>query len=106
VWVYAVIWLLSAFRTRGVRKPTSKFVAACPCPDGLAQDGTQGNDLYYLAPGVLVVGVTSVARERERVSLFVCSFPRATPPRRKALDLPFIYARRGSRCTMGGVAIR
>jgi hypothetical protein len=29
--------------------------------------------LYYLAPGVLVVGVTSVARERE--SLFVCSSP-------------------------------
>jgi hypothetical protein len=63
------------------------------------------HDLYYLAPGVLVVGVTSVARERERVSLFICSFPRATP-RRKALDLPFIDARRGSRCTMGGVAMR
>jgi hypothetical protein len=31
--------------------------------------------LYYLAQGVLVVGVTSVARERERVSLFVCSSP-------------------------------
>jgi hypothetical protein len=33
--------------------------------------------LYYLAPGVLVVGVTSVARERE--SLSVCSSP-ARPP--------------------------
>jgi hypothetical protein len=52
--------------------------------------------------GVLVVGVTSVARERE--GLFVCSSP-ARPPRRKALDLPFIDARRGSRCTMGGVAM-
>jgi hypothetical protein len=61
--------------------------------------------LYYLAPGVLVVGVTSVARERERESLFVCSSPRATF-RKKALDLPFIDARRGSRCTMGGVARR
>ena len=29
--------------------PTSEFIAACPCLDGLAQDGTQG--LYYLAPG-------------------------------------------------------
>jgi hypothetical protein len=29
------------FRTRGVPRPTSKFVAACPCPDGLARDGTQ-----------------------------------------------------------------
>jgi hypothetical protein len=33
---------LSAFRTPGVPGPTSKFVAACPYPDGLAQDGTQG----------------------------------------------------------------
>jgi hypothetical protein len=35
---------LSVFRTRGVPGPTSKFVAACPCPDGLAQDGTQGRN--------------------------------------------------------------
>jgi hypothetical protein len=33
--------------------------------------------LYYLATGVLVVGVTSVARERE--SLFICSFPPRDP---------------------------
>jgi hypothetical protein len=33
---------LSAFRPRGVPGPTSKFVAACPSPDGLARDGTQG----------------------------------------------------------------
>jgi hypothetical protein len=32
--------------------------------------------LYYLAPGVLVVGVTSVMRERELVRLLV---PRVTP---------------------------
>jgi hypothetical protein len=38
-------------------------------------------------------------RERERACSFACS-PRATP-HRKALDLPFIDARRGSRCTMG-----
>jgi hypothetical protein len=58
--------------------------------------------------GVLIVGVTSI-REGERVSLFVCSSLRATPSRpsrRKGLDLPFIDARRGSRCTMGGVAMR
>jgi hypothetical protein len=65
--------------------------------------------LYYLAPRVLVVGVTSVTRERERkresehVRLLV---PPRDPPCRKALDLPFIDARRGSRCTMGGVAMR
>jgi hypothetical protein len=33
--------------------------------------------LYYLAPGVLVVGVTSVAREREPVHLLV---PPRDPP--------------------------
>jgi hypothetical protein len=58
----------------------------------------------YPAPGdALVVGVTSVRereRERERASPFVSSFSRATF-RMKALDLPFIDARRGSRCTMG-----
>jgi hypothetical protein len=29
------------FRSGGVPGPTSKFVVACPCPDGLAQGGTQ-----------------------------------------------------------------
>ena len=60
---------VSAFRTRGVPGPTSEIVAACPCPDGLARDGTQevGQALYYPAPGVrLVVGVTSTSREGER----------------------------------------
>jgi hypothetical protein len=47
--------------------PTSEFIAACPCPDGLAQDGTQGGMWLVLSRtrGVLVVGVTSVVRERE-----------------------------------------
>jgi hypothetical protein len=54
----------------GVRKPTSKFVVECPCPDGLARDGTQGENVACIIShqgGVLVVGVTSV-RERERES--------------------------------------
>jgi hypothetical protein len=58
----------------------SKFVTACPSPDGLARDGTQGRNVACVIPhqgGALVVGVTSV-RERERVSLFVSSFSRAT----------------------------
>jgi hypothetical protein len=51
----------------GVPGPTSKFVAKCPCPDGLARDGTQGESAARIISyqGVLVVGVTSV-RERER----------------------------------------
>jgi hypothetical protein len=36
---------LSAFRPRGVPAPTSKIVVACPSPDGLAQDGTQGGKM-------------------------------------------------------------
>jgi hypothetical protein len=44
---------LSAFWTREDRQPTSEFIAACPCPDGLMQDGTQEGKrgLCYLAPG-------------------------------------------------------
>jgi hypothetical protein len=90
----------------GIPGPTSEIVAACPCPDGLARDGTQdaGQALYYPAPGVpLVVGVTSTSREgeRERGSPFVRSFPPREPSFRMALDLPFIDARRGSKRTMG-----
>jgi hypothetical protein len=33
--------ILSAFWTREDPQPTSEFDAACPCPDGLMQDGTQ-----------------------------------------------------------------
>jgi hypothetical protein len=32
---------LSAFRSHEDPRPTSEFDAACPCPDGLMQDGTQ-----------------------------------------------------------------
>jgi hypothetical protein len=65
-----LIMKLSAFRTQGVPRPTSKFVDACPCPDGLARDGTQGRSVAHIIShqgGVLVVRVTSV-HERERES--------------------------------------
>jgi hypothetical protein len=48
--------------------------------------------------GALAVGVTSVhagGSERRPVLL------RAANPRKRALDLPFIGVRKGSRCTMG-----
>jgi hypothetical protein len=74
---------VSAFRTQGVPGPTSKFVAACACPDGFARDGTQGENAARIIShqgGVLVVGVTSAReRERERVSMSVCSSLRVTP---------------------------
>jgi hypothetical protein len=53
-------------------EPTSEFIDACPCPDGLAQDGTQGG-MYYLAPGD---ARSRGYKRRERESLFVCSSPR------------------------------
>jgi hypothetical protein len=63
--------MLSAFRPRGVPGPTSKIVAACPSPDGLERDGTQGGQnvpRVILRQGdALAVGVTS-AREGERES--------------------------------------
>jgi hypothetical protein len=56
---------MSAFWTREDPQPTSEFDAACPCPDGLMQDGTQGGMRLILScTGVLVVAVTSIARER------------------------------------------
>jgi hypothetical protein len=41
---------MSVFRTREDRQPTSEFIVACPCPDGLMQHGTQagGNEAYII----------------------------------------------------------
>jgi hypothetical protein len=50
--------------------------------------------------GALAIGVTSV-REGEREPVRQPVLPRDHPSRMGALDLPFIDARRGSRCTMG-----
>jgi hypothetical protein len=57
-----------AFRTRKDRQPTSKFVAACPCPDGLMQDGTrEGNGAYVISHrGARSRGYKHRARERGR----------------------------------------
>jgi hypothetical protein len=98
--------MVSAFRTRGVPGLTSKFVAACPCPDGLARDGTQGESATRIIShqGVLVVGVTSV-RERERVGLFLCSFPRATPSHEGPRP-PFYRCKERVQVYNGGVAMR
>jgi hypothetical protein len=96
--------VVSVFRTRGTSTgPTSEVIAACPSPDGLARDGTQrGNVLSCAGGAARSRGYKRVAREREPVRFLV---PTRTSSR-KAQDLPFIDARRGSRCTMGGVAMR
>jgi hypothetical protein len=96
-------FMLSAFRPRGVPGPTSKIVDACPSPDGLARDGTQGGKRGSCYPALRGCacsrGLQAFTRERERA----CSSarPPARPSHMRALDLPFIDARRGSRCTMG-----
>jgi hypothetical protein len=73
---------LSAFRPRGVPGPMSKIVAACPSPDGLARDGTQGGKTWLVlscARGdALAVGVTSV-REGERGRACSSARPPARP---------------------------
>jgi hypothetical protein len=92
------------------------------------QDGTQaeGWGLYYLALGVLAVGVTSVARESERererirswgevselastASLLLCLpllAPSFFPSPRKALDIPFYRCKEIVQLYNGGVAMR
>jgi hypothetical protein len=63
-------------------------------------------DLYYLAPGVLVVGVTSVARARERESRGSRLLPPLPAPLpRKALDLPFYRCKESVQVYNGGVAM-
>jgi hypothetical protein len=42
------VYLVSAFRTREDHQPSSKFVSASPCPDGLMQDGTQVGNVAYV----------------------------------------------------------
>jgi hypothetical protein len=50
-------------------------------------------------------GLQASAREREREAVRQPVLPRGQPSRTRALDLPFIGVRRGSRCTMWGVAV-
>jgi hypothetical protein len=52
----------------GVSGPTSKFVAVCPCPDGLVRDGTQGENepCIILHQGARSRGYKRCERARER----------------------------------------
>jgi hypothetical protein len=110
--------LVSAFRTRGVPGPTSKFVAACHCPDGLVRDGTQGENepCIILHQGARSRGYKRCERararkrvgesEREREGLVLPVFSRPFVVRLLLLLLfswtsPFIDIRRWPSCTMG-----
>jgi hypothetical protein len=105
--------------TPGVPGPTSKLSLRVPAQMGRRETGHKGGRTVrgnyglrvVLRPGrmdALTVGgyKRSRGREREGESL-MCRpvLPRGQPSRTRALDLPFIGVRRGSRCTMGGVAV-
>jgi hypothetical protein len=116
--------LLSAFRDRGVPKPTSEC-AACPSPDGSsAWASAEGGEARRPEPSVREVevprpscssraqvrcacsrGVTSVhageGSERPQESACPVLGPARPTSSEKALVLPFIVVRRGPRCTMG-----
>jgi hypothetical protein len=89
-------------------------------PDGSARDGARrgakretgkrGNLRPSCCPasrsGALAVGGYKRPRGRERETYTRRPVPpRGHPSRTRALGLPFIGVRRGSRCTMGDVAV-
>jgi hypothetical protein len=101
------------FDPGGVPGPTSKLSLRVPAQMGrreMEHKGEKGEPWLVLscAQGGCACsrGLQAFARERERERACPSARPPARPPSRmRALDLPFIDVRRGSRCTMGGVAI-
>jgi hypothetical protein len=91
----------------------------CPSPDGSARDGARRRETgtkgetrglrVCPAPrsGALAVGgyKRPRGREREACASAVPSFSARPTLSKRALDLPFIGVRRGSRRTMGDVAV-
>jgi hypothetical protein len=99
-------YLVSAFRPRGVPRPTSKIVAACPSPDGLARDGTQGGEprlvLSCTQGGCACSrGLQAFARE----SLFVGPSSRATTLPYEGPGPSFYRCKERVQVYNGGVAI-
>jgi hypothetical protein len=98
---------MSAFRTRGDRQPTSKFVVAYPCLDGLMQDGTQEGNVAYV---ILHRGARSRGYKRRETARARVGGRRPTLSAlqrlsvtclRKALDIPFYRYKEMPSCTMG-----
>ena len=106
--------------TTGVPGPTSKLSPRVPAQMGQREteheggnkreSGERGNPRPSCCPaprsGALAVGGYKRPRGRGREAC-TCRpvLLRGQPSRKRALDLPFIGVRRGSRCTMGGVAV-
>jgi hypothetical protein len=96
--------------TPGVPGPTSKLLLRAPAQMGWRETEHRGGDRGFVLScarvDALAVGGYKRLRGRERERACSSARPPARPPSRtRALDLPFIDVRRGSRCTMGGVAI-
>jgi hypothetical protein len=106
--------------TPGVPGPTSELSPRAPAQMGRRETEHEGVEereekgkacglRVCPAPrsGALAVGGYKRPRGgRARDSTHRPVLPRDQPSRKRALDLPFIGVRRGSRCTMGGVAVR
>jgi hypothetical protein len=115
----------------GVSRPGGSLgrrvnVAACPGPDGSSARPSAKGEARWPETGVREVGIPrpscssraqvgcacsrglqASTRERERAASrerLSRPRPRAANLSKRALVLPFIGVRRGSRCTMGGVA--
>jgi hypothetical protein len=120
---FGLCWYLSAFRTRGVPGPTSKLSPRAPAQMGRRETEREGGRSrretcvkgetrgLHVCPaprsGALAVGGYKRPRGRERAAYAsaVPSFPARPTLCKRALDLPFIGVRKGSRCTMGGVVV-
>jgi hypothetical protein len=106
--------------TRGVPGPTSELSLHVPAQMGRrdtehegGKKQAKGKPAAFVLPCAQVGcacsrGLQASAWERERESESLMRrpvLPRGQPSRTRALDLPFIGIRRGSRCTMGSVAV-
>jgi hypothetical protein len=93
------------FRPGGVPRPTSKLSLRVPAQMGrreMEHKGEENRGSCYPAPRAEALAVGGYKRSRGRERACSSARPPARPPSRtRALDLPFIDVRRGSRCTMG-----
>jgi hypothetical protein len=109
--------MVSAFRPWGVPGPTSELSPRAPAQMGRRETeheggkttGKMGKPAAFVLPCAQVGcacsrGLQAFAWERESLTRRPV-LPRGQPSRTRALDLPFIGVRRGSKCTMGGVAM-
>jgi hypothetical protein len=118
-----LFWILSAFRDRGVLGPTSEMSPRAPAQMGRRETEREGGkkaagerELEIPRPSCLsraqvgcacsrgLQASTREGSERPHASACPVLFPVQPTFCKRALVLHFIGVRRGSRCTMGGVA--